>query len=67
MTLLERLLYKKADLETLLKEANQIVNQATEQTRELGWSELEARIHVLEATLILIDAELSRHHFAARE
>jgi hypothetical protein len=56
----EQLLAKKADLTTLLKEANQIVDREGEQTRKLGWSELEARILLLEVALFLVDAELAR-------
>ena len=57
--MLERLLAKQADLKTLLKEANQILDRAPE-LRELGWQELEVRIHLLEAMLILVEAELAR-------
>jgi hypothetical protein len=56
----ERLLASQADLTTLLREANQIVEAYPEQTRKLGWSELEARIHLLETALLLVEAELAR-------
>jgi hypothetical protein len=55
----EALLRKKADLETLLGEANKILTEAP-QLRDLGWQELEVRIHLLEAMLLLVQAELSR-------
>lgn len=55
----EKLLAKKADLETLLREANAIVT-GWPVMRELGWQELETRIHLLEAMLLLVEAELAR-------
>ena len=58
----EQLLRKQADLKTLLEEANQIVTEGPPQLRTLGWGELEARIHLLEAALLLVEAELARQH-----
>jgi len=55
----ERLLRVQLDLLTLEREAVQVLKQAPE-LRTLGWAELEARLTLLEATRLLVEAELSR-------
>lgn len=56
----EQLLLKKQDLKTLMAEAYRTLEAAPEM-RELGRQELEVRrIHLLEAMLLLVEAELLR-------
>ncbi len=55
----DKLTRVQLDLLTLEREATEVLAKAPE-LRELGWAELEARLTLLEAVRLLVEAELAR-------